>query len=63
MKLADKICNLRDMVASPPQEWSLERCVEYFDWAKAGVDGSPRVNSGLIKVFDEAYAKSTVGAS
>jgi hypothetical protein len=28
MTLADKICNLRDMVASPPQGWSLERCVE-----------------------------------
>jgi hypothetical protein len=32
MKLADKICNLRDMVASPPQGWSLERRVEFFDW-------------------------------
>jgi guanosine-3',5'-bis(diphosphate) 3'-pyrophosphohydrolase len=63
VKLADKICNLRDMVASPPEGWSFERRVEYFDWAKAVVDGLPRVNSGLIKLFDDAYGKRPVGAS
>jgi len=30
VKLADKICNLRDIVASPPAGWSLERKREYF---------------------------------
>src|SRR5947208_9791605 len=39
VKLADKICNLRDMAQQPPAEWDLSRRQEYFDWAKAVVDG------------------------
>jgi hypothetical protein len=38
VKLADKICNLRDILASPPADWSLERKREYFDWAKSVID-------------------------
>jgi len=30
VKLADKICNLRDVATSPPSDWSLERRREYF---------------------------------
>ena len=63
VKLADKICNLRDMAASPPESWSLERRIEYFDWAKAVVDGLPRVNSRLLKMFEEAYAKRPTGTN
>ena len=57
VKLADKICNLRDMAVSPPADWSLERQAEYFDWAKAVVDGLPRVNPKLLQLFEEAHAK------
>ena len=57
VKLADKICNLRDMAASPPASWSLERRIEYFDWAKAVVDGLPKVSAKLEALFDQAYAK------
>ena len=63
VKLADKICNLRDMAASPPENWSLERRIEYFDWAKAVVDGLPRVNSRLLRMFEEAYAKRPTGTN
>ena len=31
VKLADKICNLRDILFSPPAEWPLKRKQEYFD--------------------------------
>jgi guanosine-3',5'-bis(diphosphate) 3'-pyrophosphohydrolase len=34
VKLADKICNVRDMRQSPPVDWSTERKTEYFTWAK-----------------------------
>src|SRR5262245_13986448 len=44
VKLSDKICNLRDMAASPPEDWNLARRIEYFEWAKAVVDGLPRVS-------------------
>jgi hypothetical protein len=39
VKLADKICNLRDVAVRPPANWDLARRREYFDWAKRVVDG------------------------
>lgn len=55
VKLADKTCNLRDIAASPPSYWTLERRREYFDWAKRVVDGLPKVNAALEQAFDEAW--------
>lgn len=55
VKLADKICNLRDIASLPPAGWSVERKREYFDWAKAVVDGLRGVHPGLEHLFDEAY--------
>jgi guanosine-3',5'-bis(diphosphate) 3'-pyrophosphohydrolase len=56
VKLADKICNLRDIAARPPTGWSHERRREYFDWAKEVVDKLRGTNPGLERKFDEAYA-------
>lgn len=55
VKLADKICNLRDIASSPPADWSLERKQAYFDWAKAVVDGLRGAHPALEHVFDAAY--------
>jgi GTP diphosphokinase / guanosine-3',5'-bis(diphosphate) 3'-diphosphatase len=55
LKLADKIANLRDLSRSPPAEWSLERRQEYFEWAKAVVDGLRGRHARLEALFDEAY--------
>jgi len=55
VKLADKICNLRDVVAHPPAGWSLERRREYFDWAKRVVDRLRGAHPGLEAVFDRAH--------
>lgn len=57
VKLADKTSNLRDVAASPPPDWPLTRQRDYFDWAKAVVDGLPRVNRKLRAAFDDAYAR------
>ena len=57
VKLADKICNLRDVAAHPPAGWSLERQREYFEWAKAVVDALPPVNAKLLELFEEAYRR------
>ena len=57
VKLADKICNLRDVADSPPAGWSIERQRDYFDWAKAVVDRLPRVNAKLLELFAEAYGR------
>lgn len=57
VKLADKICNLRDIASCPPADWSLERKQQYFDWAKAVVDQIRGTHPGLERLFDEAYAR------
>ena len=56
VKLADKICNLRDMASTPPTDWPLQRRREYFDWAKRVIDGLPSVSRELSLAFDSAYA-------
>jgi guanosine-3',5'-bis(diphosphate) 3'-pyrophosphohydrolase len=57
VKLADKICNVRDVADDPPAGWSLERRQEYFDWAKAVVDGLRGVSPVLEAKFDEVYTR------
>jgi len=57
VKLADKICNVRDVANDPPAGWPLERRQEYFDWAKAVVDGLRGVSPVLEAKFDEVYAR------
>ena len=57
VKLADKICNLRDMDNSPPAKWPIERRREYFDWAKQVVDQLRGAHAALEALFDAAYAK------
>ena len=53
VKLADKICNLRDIISAPPAKWSLERKQEYFDWAARVVAGARDAHPGLAAIFDE----------
>lgn len=57
VKLADKICNLRDIIASPPAGWSLSRQREYFDWAKTVIDQVRGTNARLERKFDQLYRK------
>ena len=54
VKLADKICNLGDVVESPPA-WPLERRQQYFDWAKNVIDGLRGEWSELEAEFDRRY--------
>ncbi len=56
VKLADKICNLRDISRSPPAGWSLERQRAYFDWAGAVIDGVRGTHPVLEAIFDEVLA-------
>ena len=56
VKIADKICNIRDMSGSPPVDWSLERRAEYFSWSKQVIDQMRGVSPVLEKLFDAAYA-------
>ena len=57
VKLADKICNLRDVAEHPPAKWDLARRRDYFEWAKRVVDGLRGIHPRLEAAFDAAYAK------
>ncbi len=57
VKLADKICNLRDIADNPPAGWKLRRQQEYFDWAKQVTDRMRGTNRRLEAAFDAAYAR------
>ncbi|MBL9013538.1 MAG: bifunctional (p)ppGpp synthetase/guanosine-3',5'-bis(diphosphate) 3'-pyrophosphohydrolase [Myxococcales bacterium] len=59
VKLADKICNLRDLTDSPPANWPAERRAQYFVWAKAVVAGLRGTNAGLEAAFDAEHARGT----
>lgn len=58
IKVADKICNIRDITTCPPQDWSLERRTEYLDWSQKVVSGCRGVNLSLEKAFDDAIKKA-----
>lgn len=57
VKLADKISNLRDILASPPADWSPQRKKEYFDWAASVVQGLRGVHPQLEAVFNAVYSR------
>ena len=57
VKLADKICNLRDVADNPPDRWPLARRQEYFDWARHVVDGLRGTHPALERIFDAAHAR------
>ncbi len=58
VKLADKICNLRDIRRTPPADWPLERRREYLDWACRVVEGLRGTHSGLEALFDAEVSSS-----
>jgi guanosine-3',5'-bis(diphosphate) 3'-pyrophosphohydrolase len=58
IKLADKISNLRGILASPPTDWSEERQREYSEWAKQVVDGLSAPNQMLKAEFECLYRQA-----
>jgi (p)ppGpp synthase/HD superfamily hydrolase len=59
IKLADKTSNLRTIAVSPAADWSVERRLEYIDWAKAVVAGLRGTSPWLEAQFDEAAERAT----
>ena len=64
IKLADKVCNLRDICQSPPADWPLERIQEYFRWSEKVVAGLRGANPALEACYDSelAYARDKYSA-
>ncbi len=52
LKLADKICNVRDIAICPPANWSLDRRHQYLNWSEKVVAGLRGTNTALELLFD-----------
>lgn len=57
VKLADKTANLRDIIATPPATWDLQRRQNYFDWAATVIAQVRGTHAGLESLFDAEYAR------
>ena len=53
IKIADKICNVRDVTLSPPEDWSRERREAYIGWTEQVVAGCRGTNPSLERLYDE----------
>ena len=56
LKLADKTCNISDIVNHPPRDWSRQRRIEYLEWAESVIVGLRGTNTKLEAHFDEVLA-------
>jgi GTP diphosphokinase / guanosine-3',5'-bis(diphosphate) 3'-diphosphatase len=55
VKAADKICNLREIVAAPPP-WDLAQKLAYFEHAAQVVRRLPHLPARMRDLFEQAYA-------
>lgn len=53
LKLADKICNITDIMDCPPEGWREERKVQYLQWSVQVVKNVRGVNPELEALFDK----------
>ena len=58
LKIADKICNIRDITVSPPADWPLQRRREYLTWSERVVAGCRGANPKLDQAFDQAISRA-----
>ena len=65
VKLADKISNVRDVIASPPHDWPAQRRQGYVTWASRVIDALRGTHADLEAAFDRTcgalLARRTVG--
>ncbi len=64
LKLADKICNIHDILHTPPASWPLKRKREYLLWTEQVIAGLRGTHPALERRYDELLAEGrrTLGA-
>ena len=55
VKLADKCCNIEDVITTPPENWDTQRRRAYLDWAKQVVNNIRHKDEKLLKKFKSLY--------
>jgi guanosine-3',5'-bis(diphosphate) 3'-pyrophosphohydrolase len=51
IKMADKICNVHDVIHAPPVKWTNERRMSYLDWTERVVAGCKGCNEALERYY------------
>ena len=60
LKIADKISNIRDIVSSPPADWSMARKRGYLHWTNQVIEGCRGMNELLDRLFDVTLTEAGV---
>lgn len=63
IKLADKVCNVRDIAYRPPVDWDRARRSMYLEMAHRVAQGCRGVNARLDAAFDAALAAARAAIS
>lgn len=58
--LADKCCNVRELLHSPPPDWSVQRRREYVLWTEAVVAGLRGASPALEAYYDRELSEGRV---
>ena len=58
LKLADKACNVLDVIHNQPVGWSLERRLDYLDWTEKCAVGCRGVNATLEEHYDRVLRRA-----
>lgn len=53
IRISDKICNVYDILYAPPDDWGINRRIDYLEWAEAVVNKIRHSNAALENRFDE----------
>ena len=61
LKLADKISNITDVMNNPPNDWSIDRRLDYVKWGEKVVAGLRGSNQLLEDHFDGLVVKVKAG--
>lgn len=57
IKIGDKVSNMRDMVETPPADWSWDRRSEYLNWCERVYSGLKGANTDLDALFERRHAE------
>lgn len=63
VRVADKISNLRGILSSPPEHWSLARKLAYYAWAEQVVAGCTAAVEGLRTTFRDVHESGAAALS
>lgn len=58
LKIADKLCNVRDVSLHQPADWPRERRAGYLDWTEKVVAGCRGVDEALEGLYDRELAEA-----